>query len=523
MKKLYLLVVLFFSCIASSQFNLEHTYNNEAGIVRVNLENSGEKYYGINNETQTLVLYNADHTLWKSIPLITPTNTGSIYIRHVSESKINPDANIEVIYYCSYFVGSAIHNVGKVISENGTQILTSDDTDDIILSEIQDFSNKIIANTTNQTSRVYDLSGNLEHFYSEGLVKRSKLENSGDKYYLLDRANGVSRVFNSDHSLWKTIPLPKPAAATYNYVTFISETLINSDALLEIAYTYRQSTFETRLINENGELLLSVSDCSGLHLSHLDGCADKLVTRLTASGSATSYYSLPSLALEHVYPTITQRVLMDNVIEKYFTVYNDNEQFVIYNMDHSVWKSITLNKPANASLREMLFVSQTRVNDDPLVEFSYGYSVPLGSGRFYYECKMINELGDVLLTVPDCLNLYIYGAPNFETEKLIGLKYIENVMYFASVYGLNALAVKSQHDEQQCVVYPNPVDNTLYINANEIITDVEIYNQLGMLVRKVSSFSIVELSTLDLSEGMYLIKITDRFNKKSTQKIVVSR
>ena len=524
MRQLYLFAALSLHLTAFAQFTLEHTYTGESGIVRIRLENSGEKYYGVNDATHQIMLYNADHTFWKSIP-ITPTNAEFTYVRHLSESKIDPDADIEVAYYSGYYVGSTPTYIAKVVREDGSEILNVPGAKSIELSQLEGLPDKIITKKTDGTSQVFDLLGNLEHNYAEGTVSRTKLENSGEKYFVIDSPANALKVLNSDHSLWKTVALAKPAIANYIYVRLVSETQVNTDPLLEVSYTYSQmlngsTYYESKLVNENGSLLMTAPFCSEIFFSHFDGYPDKVMTRDVhpLSVVSASVYSLPSLNLEHVYPTLTYRAIMENAGERYYTIIPDNGQCKVYHGDHTLYKSINLPVPASITNLAIDQVSQNRVNNDDLVEVSYGYNQSI-AGIFYYERKLINELGTVLLTVPDCLNLSMLGAPNLP-DKPIGLMYIENSGYFGSVYGQN-LSVENFSENQQ-FLYPNPANQKLHINSGSKIIAVEIYNLTGSLVKKLEGISILDVCTADFPAGLYLLTLTDSNNKKSNHKIMIS-
>ena len=102
----------------------------------------------------------------------------------------------------------------------------------------------------------YTVSANICH-----------LESAGEVYYTMDVVNEECRIYNPDHTLYKTIPLPAPEGYYLYNVQFVSEKLFNDDNLVELVYTYSMYvqttdsyfyTYETRLINENGSVLLSI-------------------------------------------------------------------------------------------------------------------------------------------------------------------------------------------------------------------------------------------------------------------------
>lgn len=65
-------------------------------------------------------------------------------------------------------------------------------------------------------------------------------------------------------------------------------------------------------------------------------------------------------------------------------------------------------------------------------------------------------------------------------------------------------------------VYPNPMNNTLYINGD--VQDVTIFNAVGQQVLFVESRN--EINVEDLSEGLYFVKISDKRENSVVKKIV---
>jgi hypothetical protein len=92
-----------------------------------------------------------------------------------------------------------------------------------------------------------------------------KLPVAGYKYYVMDVANIQCRIYNNDQSLWKTINLSIPANYYLCDIQYVTESLFNTDnsiELLYVSYTYNTAlayyTYDTRIANENGTLLLSI-------------------------------------------------------------------------------------------------------------------------------------------------------------------------------------------------------------------------------------------------------------------------
>lgn len=72
-------------------------------------------------------------------------------------------------------------------------------------------------------------------------------------------------------------------------------------------------------------------------------------------------------------------------------------------------------------------------------------------------------------------------------------------------------------------VYPNPANNTLYVNATSNISKIEVFNTLGQKVMTVSANdNHAKLNTSNLSKGMYMLKLhTD--NGVVNQKFTIAR
>lgn len=116
-------------------------------------------------------------------------------------------------------------------------------------------------------SVVFNLQGQitLEHTYTGVSAAYIKLPIAGYKYYVMDAANSQCRLYNDDHSLWKTINLSIPANYYLCDVQYVTENLFNTDnsiELLYVSYIYNTAlayyTYDTRIANESGTVLLSV-------------------------------------------------------------------------------------------------------------------------------------------------------------------------------------------------------------------------------------------------------------------------
>jgi len=153
-------------------------------------------------------------------------------------------------------------------------------------------------------NRIAPAQINLEHDYPAS-VGLTKLSLSGYKYFLMDVTNNVCTLYNMDHSLWKTIALTVPSGMYLYDVKFVSETLFNSDSKVELAYIYysydatlQYYTYYTRIINENGNELLSIPGCAYLEIKEPVGFGTKMLAyvydySITLWTVNTQVFSLP--------------------------------------------------------------------------------------------------------------------------------------------------------------------------------------------------------------------------------------
>ena len=108
---------------------------------------------------------------------------------------------------------------------------------------------------------------------------------------------------------------------------------------------------------------------------------------------------------------------------------------------------------------------------------------------------------------------------------LPGKGYVETSIVIVSDLGVQVIPVNineeiiSGVDENLAAsfeVYPNPMNNTLYINGD--VQDVTIFNAVGQQVLFVEKMN--EINVTDLSEGLYFVRISDMKGNSVVKKIV---
>ena len=133
----------------------------------------------------------------------------------------------------------------------------------------------------------------------------TQLSVSGSKYYLMDIKLNQCQVYNMDHSLWKTVNLSIPANNYLYDVKYVSEGLFNTDNKVELAYIYYSYdttsfyyTYNTRVIDENGNELISIPGCAYISMSATKSNGVKMLAYIYnysvyPSTVSTQVYSIP--------------------------------------------------------------------------------------------------------------------------------------------------------------------------------------------------------------------------------------
>jgi hypothetical protein len=105
----------------------------------------------------------------------------------------------------------------------------------------------------------------------------TRLTNSGVKIFVMDVGLNQCRIYNPDHSLWKTINLNMPPDHYLYDIQYVSENLFATDNSLYLAYIYynyntigQYYTFTASITKEDGTELINISGCQYLFVHSLE-------------------------------------------------------------------------------------------------------------------------------------------------------------------------------------------------------------------------------------------------------------
>jgi hypothetical protein len=137
-----------------------------------------------------------------------------------------------------------------------------------------------------------------ENKYSNCAGSNTHVENvegEGHKYVYINKANSSLDIHNTDHSLFKSIPLAPSGTIIGSNRNYLSKTLFNSDNKLEfiVAYSNGGGSYTAYLINEDGMVLQTFDKSTGGEVSRV-GSSYKLITTEYDNGQLNSnVWSLP--------------------------------------------------------------------------------------------------------------------------------------------------------------------------------------------------------------------------------------
>ncbi|MEN8228434.1 MAG: T9SS type A sorting domain-containing protein [Bacteroidota bacterium] len=172
----------------------------------------------------------------------------------------------------------------------------------------------------------------LENIYSESATI-TRLESIGEVYYSMDVMNKQCHIYKMDHSLYKSIPIPTLQGYYLSDVQYVSEKLFNDDNLVELVYSYTKYvptetsyyyTYETKLINENGTVLLTIPGAGYTEIIETPDDGKKFlvyeynfsvipyrtythVYSLSESATKSSEYTISTMRLDNPFPNPASR------------------------------------------------------------------------------------------------------------------------------------------------------------------------------------------------------------------------
>lgn len=124
---------------------------------------------------------------------------------------------------------------------------------------------------------------------------------------------------------------------------------------------------------------------------------------------------------------------------------------------------------------------------------------------------------------------YYYGWIQFSGLEYANNLTIESFAYNQSPYQIAVIsdslytAVNENYLENSIIIYPNPATTNIMIRIdNSDITKIEIFNQVGQIVKNANFIDKINISTNDLNSGIYIAKIENN-NYSISRKIIIEQ
>ncbi|MFH0757029.1 MAG: T9SS type A sorting domain-containing protein [Bacteroidota bacterium] len=239
---------------------------------------------------------------------------------------------------------------------------------------------------------------------------------------------------------------------------------------------------------------------------------------------------------EHTFNESASITQLESLGEVYYSMDVVNKQLLLYNMEHTLLKTVPLPTPEGYYLVDIQHVSETMFNDDKLVEFVYNYSkyVPVDLSYYYtYESKLINENGTVLLTLEGVG--YTDVIQTTEGKKFLAYAYDYSVIPYRTythVYGLPAQTTKSVSRSvsgfEPGDAYPNPAGRQVNIpvtlpgGVSSGTLEITDLNGRKMLTYPLThSDTHVVMPASQLAPGTYLYQVRAGHSLSTAKKMVI--
>jgi hypothetical protein len=156
----------------------------------------------------------------------------------------------------------------------------------------------------------------LEHTYNYSAAV-VKFETLGYKYYLMDVPNSQCRIYNPDHSLFRTINCNVPVDSYLADIQLLSEKLFDHDEGIELVYTWYRYVpttdsyyyiYGSSIINEDSSTLENMEGARYIYLNKMDEETWKLIAycydySVWPERIWTNIYSLAGVPVVSAYTT----------------------------------------------------------------------------------------------------------------------------------------------------------------------------------------------------------------------------
>ncbi len=242
------------------------------------------------------------------------------------------------------------------------------------------------------------------------------------------------------------------------------------------------------------------------------------------------------VTLEKKYDYSTSVVELETLGYKYFLMDVPKSQCRIYNLDHSLFKTINCPVPNNFYLADVKYISEKLFDSDDGLELVYTYYKYVSTSNSYYyeyDSKVINEDGSALTTIDGARYIYVNKTGN-DTYKMFAYCFDYSVFpekVWTNIYnlpGTSVLSMLNKVPEFNLDIFPNPASekvNIFYtLPENEDEGILHIIDNSGRLINQFTVDNHTNYLSLDVQpyqDGIYHYFIECNGSRTPTKKIVI--
>lgn len=259
---------------------------------------------------------------------------------------------------------------------------------------------------------------------------------------------------------------------------------------------------------------------------------------LTTIFMLTVFALKAQVTLDKKYDYSTSVVKFETLGYKYYLMDVPNGQCRIYNLDHSLLKTINCNVPNGYFLSDVKFLSEKLFDTDAGIELLCTfYKYNSSQGYYEYDSKIINEDGSQIQFIDGALYNYI-NKTDENTYKLFSYGYDFSVSpekVWTNIYNLpgtvvSAIFLNEKSPDVLLNAFPNPATQTLKVaySLPENVTQgtLHLVDNAGrqvdqFVVDKHTDFLMLDISTFQ--SGVYHYFIEYGNTKTASKKLVVQK
>jgi hypothetical protein len=314
---------------------------------------------------------------------------------------------------------------------------------------------------------------------------------NGIQYLDLSNLPNLKNLYCDDNFM-QTLALPPSIEVVYARFNLFSQNIDFSQTINIVKIHLNSHEYDVSHITE-----INVNNCPNLvelradfnNLESINTSNNPLLEVL----KIINYDALPLTTFTHNNPNLKELILVGNL-----TSLNINE------MVNLEYLQVLNNSIPSINLTHNINLQQFRYDDNATTE------IDIRNGN--NTNLTIFSIGNV----PTLSCIYVDDASYSQTN---WTNVDSDVNFVETEAECEALSINSSVLENNLVVYPNPVKNSLYIKNITNLKEVLVYNTLGQLIITTES-EVIDFS--NLKEGIYFIKVKTIDGNILSKKIIKS-